>query len=417
MLRYLAASVAFLALTGETLFADEPSWPQFHGPNADSIVADADVPLTWSEDENIAWKTAIHDFGWSSPVILGDQIWCTTANETGTEMSVICIDRESGDIVHDILLFNDQEPTDTLLTNSFASPTPCVEEGRVYVHFGTYGTACLDSETGETIWERRDLNCEHLRGPGSSPLLDGDLLYLPFDGADVQYVIALDKNTGETIWKTDRSTDFGDMDGDLRKAYDTPLMIEVNGRRQLVCIGAQAAFAYDPADGSEIWRVLYRGYSNAARPVFDGTRVYISTGFGKASLMAVRPEGQGDVTETHVDWVVPRGIPLKPTPLALDGRLYCCGDDGIFSCLDAETGEAIWQKRLKDKFSATPLIIGDRVYCMGERGTTFVLQTGDEGVILAENVLDEGCMASPAVVGDELYVRTRTHLYRIEYAN
>ena len=395
------------------LFAQQ-NWPGFHGPSADCWSESDSAAIEWSESENIVWKTAIHDFGWSSPVVWNDQIWMTTADLEGRSMSAVCVDRTSGEIVHDVDLFSDQEPTDTLLINSYASPTPCIEEGRVYVHFGTYGTACLDTVTADVVWQRVDLNCDHLRGPGSSPVLDGELLYLTYDGADYQFVVALDKRTGETVWKTDRTTEFGEMDGDLRKAYCTPLMIEVEGERQLICVGAHAAYAYTPDTGEELWHILFSGYSNASRPLFDGERIYINTGFGRSQLWAVTPTGRGDVTDTHVLWKATRGILLKPTPVLVDGLIYMPCDDGILKVIDPETGEIVFEERLKGKYSASPVVVDGLIYMPNETGETFVVRPGEEPEILADNSLDEGCMASPAVVDGELYLRTRTHLYRIE---
>ena len=367
------------------------SWPQLHGPTQNGQSEATGLPVEWSETSNIVWKTAIHPdapdfnadvdelvesaavpedvetqdkaadsegsgeevatikpdprhFGWSSPVIFENQIWLTTARADGREMYAVCLDRATGDVVHDILLFKNGPSTDVLLTNSFASSTPAVEAGRVYIHFGTYGTACLDTANGSIVWQRRDLHCDHLRGPGSSPLLDGDLLYLNYDGADNQFIVALDKRTGKTVWRKERSTDFGNLDGDLRKAYDTPIIIEVDGKRQLVSIGAKSVFAYDPATGEEIWSVRYAGYSNASRPIFDGKLIYLSTGFSKADFWAIRPDGHGDVTDTHVVWRQSRNVSLKPTPLIIDGRIYMPYDKGILSCLDAATGELIWQE-------------------------------------------------------------------------
>ncbi len=415
-MRYLLA-VFFVLLSSATAPAQQSFWPQFHGPTGDCVAQATDLPLDWSESENIVWKTVIHDFGWASPVIWQDQVWMTTANEDGTKMYAVCVDARTGEIVHDLLLFDDQQPTDDLKTNSFASPTPVVEPHRVYVHFGTYGTACLDTDTGEMLWKRRDLHCDHLRGPGSSPYLEEDRLFLIFDGADRQFVVALDKKTGRTIWKKPRSTDYGDMDGDLRKAYDTPLMIDVDGRKQLVCTGAHETIAYDPPTGEEIWKVGYKGFSNASRPVFHEGMVLVNSGFSRAKLLAVDPRGRGDVTESHVRWRLEKGVPLKPTPVVVGERLYLPGDDGILTCVDVESGKMIWQERLGGNFSASPLVAEGRIYLPDESGITTVIAPSSENErceILAENELENGCMASPAAVGNAVFLRTKTHLYRIE---
>ncbi len=197
--------IACSSLAAACLAADE--WPQFRGPNNDGHSDATGLPLTWGETENVVWKTPIHDKGWSSPVVWGDQVWMTTATADGTQLFAVCVDRKTGNILHDIKLY-EQEKQDPAHNpggrNSYASPTPAIEEGRVYAHFGSFGTACLDTKTGEKIWERRDLKCDHWRGPASSPILYGNLLILTFDGYDAQYVIALDKKDGHTVWKKDR---------------------------------------------------------------------------------------------------------------------------------------------------------------------------------------------------------------------
>jgi outer membrane protein assembly factor BamB len=277
-----------------------------------------------------------------------------------------------------------------------------------------YGTACLDTASGKVLWQRRDVHCDHFRGPGSSPILFGDLLIFHMDGIDVQYVIALDKTTGRTVWKTDRSIDLEAFVPDLRKAYSTPTVIEAAGRTQLLSTGAQGSYAYDPATGKELWRVTIRGFSNVARPLFGGGLVLVNSGFGRAQLWAVRPDGQGDVTDTHVAWRATRGIPAKPTPVLVDDLIYMADDRGVASCLELATGETVWQERLGGQFSASPIYADGRIYFFSHDDEATVIRPGRTFQPLAANHLDAGCMASPAVVGNALIVRTKTHLYRIE---
>ena len=230
------------------------------------------------------------------------------------------LDRDDGRVLFDVRVFQVARPEDTRQYNSFASPTPVIEEGRVYVHFGSYGTAALDTRTGKVLWERRDLPCNHWRGPGSSPILHGDLLIVHFDGFDVQYAVALDKRTGRTVWRSDRTHDFGTDDGDQKKGYATPVVIEAAGRAQLISPAAKAVLSLDPLTGRELWRVRYPQHSAAARPLFAHGLVYVASGRGKAELLAIRPDGQGDVTETHVAWKAFRGIGASPSTGA-GGRL------------------------------------------------------------------------------------------------
>jgi hypothetical protein len=257
----LASFACACLVAAARLARGEESWTEFRGPAGTGLSRSTDLPREWSETRNVAWKTPIHGRGWSSPVVLGSQVWLTTATRDGRELSVIALDRETGKVVHDVLLFKVDKPEDTARYNSFASPTPVIEEGRVYVHFGSYGTAALDTATGRTIWARRDLPCNHWRGPGSSPMLWGDRLIVHYDGYDQQYALALDKKTGRTLWKADRAYDFGTDDGDMKKAFATPVVIEAAGRAQLISQAAKAVLSLDPATGRELWRVRYASHS------------------------------------------------------------------------------------------------------------------------------------------------------------
>jgi outer membrane protein assembly factor BamB len=391
------------------------NWPEFRGPHGNGHADALGLPIRWSETEHIKWKTFIHDKGWSSPVIWGNQVWLTTATEDGKQLFALCLDRETGKILHDRKLFEVAKPGFCPPHNSYASPTPVIEAGRVYVHFGSYGTACLDTATGQTIWARRDLPCDHFRAPGSSPILYGDLLFISFDGFDQQYVVALDKTTGQTRWKRPRNLDYGTDSGDLKKAFSTPALISVGGTTQLVSPSAVATLAYDPASGRELWKVYHGGMNAAARPVFGQGLVFVSTGeVVPFRLLAIRPDGQGDITKSHVAWKQNRGIPARSSLLLVDDLLYMANENGVASCLEARTGQVVWQQRLEGEYDASPVYADGHIYFFNDRGTSHVLQPGREPKILARNRLDEGCRASPAVAGKALYVRTKTHLYRIE---
>jgi outer membrane protein assembly factor BamB len=325
-------------------------------------------------------------------------------------MSVMAIDRHTGKIDIDRVVFtNETTQKDYHEFNSYASPTPICDSQRVYVTFGAYGTAALDAQTGATLWERRDLPCNHYRGAGASPILFRDLLIFSMDGYDVQYAIALDKRTGTTVWRTDRGIDYGTDDGDWKKAYGTPHVILAGGALQLVSPAAKAVVAYEPETGKELWRVRYEEHSNAGRPLFDGDRVYLSSGFSKAKMLAIDPNGRGDITGSHVGWQATRAIGCKPSPVFLGGQLCTIEDRGVLTALDPKSGEVLWQKRLGGDFSSSPIVAADRLYCFDEQGKGHVVDA--DGNVLAENMLDAGCLASPAVVGNDLIVRTRTSLY------
>jgi len=400
----------------------EDNWPQFRGPHGDGKSNATGLPTTWSEKENVKWKTPLHDRGWSSPVVWGDQIWITAATEDGKADYAICVDKNSGKIVHDIHLWDNEKvyPLGNAL-NGYASCTPAIEEGRVYVHFGSYGTACLDTKSGKVLWQRRDLPCEHFRGPGSSPIIFENLLIFHMDGFDYHYIVALDKQSGKTVWKTDRNIDYGTDNGDLMKSFATPIVIEAAGKTQLISPTSMATISYDPRTGREYWRVRYKTHSGAGMPAFGHGLLYLNTGFGKADLLAVRPDGEGDVTATHVVWTSRKAIGSRPSQLLVGDLIFNVHDGtGVASCIDAKTGDELWSKRLGGEFSASPLYADGKVYFCGQDGITTVVKADGDYVELARNQLDDGnpkppiIMASPAVTGKALILRTRSAMYRIE---
>ena len=393
---------------------DADHWHQHRGPGGDGHAVGAELPLEWNESSHVTWKTAIQGKAWSSPVAWGRHIWVTNATPEGTKLYAVCVQADTGEIVHDVTLFEIAEPMGCSSFNSYASPTPVVEEGRVWVHFGSAGTACLDTDSGHVLWQRQDLHCDHFRGPGSSPILFEDLLFLTFDGVDQQYVTALDKRTGDTVWKRDRTIEYGTDVGDAKKAYSTPTVIEHGGRTQLISPAAVATIAYDPSTGNELWKVYHAGWNAAARPVYSHGRVIINFESG-LKLLAVRPDGTGDVTKTHIDWTCSKATPTRPSQLVVGDHLFMVSDDGVVSCLDMRTGEPAWTQRMGGPHTASPIHNNGRIYFFSEDGAMRVIAASpDEFRLLADNLLDDGCMASPAVIDDALIIRTKTHLYRVE---
>lgn len=380
-------------------------WTQFRGPSGQGQSAASGLPLKWSESEHIAWKTAVPGEGWSSPVISGGQIWLTAATERGTSLRAVALDQETGRILHDVEVFRVTAPPGIHEKNNYASPTPILESGRVYVHFGTLGTAALN-RSGEVIWKTQQLRYAHGHGAGGSPALAGDLLVISCDGTDQQYVVALDKNTGEIRWKTARNG--------AAMAYTTPLVIPRGKGRQVVSPAGRLAASYDLESGQELWSLDYEGFSGVPRPVFAHGLVYITTGFYNPVLMAIRPDGSGNVTKTHVAWQWGRGVPLTPSPLVEGGEIYMVSDNGIVSCLDAKTGQELWRQRLGGTFSASPVSADGRIYFLNERGEVTVIRAGRTFESLAVNRLDGSTLASLAIEGRAIYLRTDSHLYRIE---
>ena len=391
-------------------------WSQFRGHYGNGIIKSTSAPINWSENTNIDWKTPIHDRGWSSPVIWNDQIWMTTATKDGNKMYAICVNKLSGEIEHDIHVFDVKSPQAITNENTYASPTPVIEEGRVYVHFGTYGTACISTTDGQILWKRRDLNCDHEigAGPASSPFIYNNFLIFNVDGRDVQYVIALNKETGETAWKTNRSVDFSDVQVNQRKAYGTPFIIPRGNSNQMVSIGAKGVYSYDPENGKELWKAEHRGWSIAPRPVYGEGLVFTMIDRDRPEMWAINPNGSGDITETHIEWKETKRMPPRASPIIIKGLLFVVDRNGYISCIEAKTGKLIWQKRMKGRFSASPILANNLIYFFNEDTVCTIIKPTRELEIVAENKLsDDKLMATPAFDENSIYIRTEKKLTRI----
>lgn len=390
----------FLFLFGAFILAQD--WPEFRGPTGQGLSYESGLPLTWSETENVRWKVAIPGSGWSSPAIHGDRIWVTTATEEGKSLRAVSVDRSSGAILANIEIFRLNSPDRINSKNSYASPTPVLEDDRIYLHFGAFGTACIN-QSGEILWRIRLEYDNGQHGPGGSPVLYDNLLIVSCDGLSVQYVVALDKLTGKIRWKKFRKG---------YQAYSTPLALRLPGGDQVISPGAYRAIAYEPGTGKEIWQVQYGdGFSNVPRPVFGNGLVFICTGFQQPSLMAVRVDGRGDVTRSHVAWTLNRGVPLTSSPLLVGEDLYMINDNGIATCVDSRTGKEYWQARVGGNHSASPVYAGNRIYFLSEEGESVVIAPGHQFKILATNRLDGRTLASMAVSNGSIFVRSQTHLY------
>ena len=383
-------------------------WPAFRGRSGQGHSSEQGLPLTWSEVDGVLWKTPVPGRGWSSPVVANGQVWLTTSLETeagNTSLRLVAFDVDTGNESLNVEVFQINETTSLNPKNSLASPTPVVDDERVYVHFGADGTAALTT-SGEVVWTTRfPYVSQH--GNGGSPVLYRDRLILSVDGYDIAYVVALDAATGEERWRSARRDP-------ISQAYSTPLVIQVGGVEQIFSIGAFRATAYDPDSGSEVWEVSYGdGFSNVPAPAFGHGMVYISTGFQVPSLIAVRADGQGDVTGTHIAWVLRRGAPLTPSPLIVGNELYVVTDFGIATCLNALTGEILWRERLGGNFSASPVFVDGRIYFQSEEGVTTVIRPGSVYEELAVNRLSGVTLASMAVSNESFFIRSHDHLYRI----
>ena len=399
-------------LVGAPVRAED--WPEFRGPTGQGTSSARHLPVEWSNTKNVAWKQVIPGQGWSSPVVRAGRIYLTTAvqNEGGSGLSLraLALDAVSGRIVWNAEVFGPDMTKSTGIhrKNGHASPTPLLEGERLYVHFGNQGTACLDLG-GKILWRNTSLAYPPVHGSGGSPVIVEGALVFSCDGASDPFVVALDKHTGAVLWKTSRVTS-----ASKKFSFSTPLVVTVNREKQIISPGSGAVCAYEPQTGREIWRVRYdEGYSVIPRPVFGHGLVYIATGFDFPKVMAIRPDGRGDVTATHVAWTLKKGAPNTPSLLLGGDELYLVSDLGIVSCVDARTGQVHWQERAASNCSASPLFADGRIYVQDEEGTGVVLKAGKQFQKLAINSLKERTLASYAVTDNALLIRTAEHLYCI----
>ena len=414
---YATFSVVLMASSFSLLYAAD-SWTDFRGPGGDGHAAVKSAPLRWSEDTHVKWKTKLPGRAWSSPVVLDGQVWVTDATEDGHKLSAVCLSLETGEVRHNPLLFEVPNPQvwgNAGKAQSHGSPSPVIEPGRVYVHFGTYGTACLDTKTGKTLWTRSDIKVNHMEGAGSSPILWKHFLILTYDGADHQFSIALNKKDGTTAWKTDRSIDFGNTVPDRQKSFSTPIIVGKK-KDQLVIPAAWAIYGYDAATGKELWRADYRnkGFSVGSRPVADDHAVYFTTGYMQSEVLAVKLGGSGNVTDTHILWRTHRSAPRISSPILIGKHLYTSDDKGFVSCRDTANGKTLWSTRLDARVSSSPIYAAGQLYLFDQNGTAHVMKPGDAHKALAANTLDSGFMASAAAIEGSLILRTKTHIYRIQ---
>ncbi len=426
-------TIALLLLAFSHVSAEE--WPEWRGPNGQGISSAKGLPETWSETSAVVWKAELPGRGHSTPVLTGNQLWLTTALEkaatpdqvkarlttnTGDQpltvldsvsLRVLCVDSISGKVLHDMEVLNVKDPQWAHQLNSYASPSPILENGRLYAHFGSLGTVCLDTATLKILWKNEELHVMHENGPGSTPVLSGNRLIVHFDGSDQQFIAAFDKTTGKVAWKTARS---GKMDPrpQQRKAYGTPLILTMNGQSTVVSPAADWVYGYEPATGKELWKLPYGelGFSMSVRPVADAERIYLSTSYGKSQVIALKYAG---LKTPEIAWRNNKNAPKMCSPVLANDLLFYVDDGGIVSCIDPATGDAHYRERLGGKFSASPILADNKLYFASREGVVTVIPAGREFKILAQNTLEGSLMASPVAVDGTLYLRTDKALYRI----
>ena len=437
IVKRLLTNLVFTCLSIGVLGALAAEWPEWRGPTAQGHATSRPLPIHWSEGSNVVWRTEVPGRGWSSPVIGGNDVWLTTAVEhaanpedaarrlkassnpqsltvlASLELRAIGLDRTTGRLKHNVLLLTELDPQSVHELNSYASPSPVLEDGRLYCHFGTFGTACVDTQTARVLWTNTTLRIVHENGPGSSPIVWRDRLIFHLDGSDSQSIAALDKRTGKLVWRTARSGVLRD-NPQARKSYATPLVLDVAGRPQLFSPGADWLFGYDPQDGRELWKLNYGapGYSLSARPVANGSMFFTSIGFDAPELLAIRFGSDGNPA---IQWRYSKGVSTMSSLLLIGNELYFVSDSGgIFTCLDASTGREHYRERLGGNHSSSPIFADGRIYLASREGVTSVIQPGVAFQLISHNKLAGKIMASPAAVDTALFVRTDTAMYRIE---
>ena len=407
-LKHMKRIFLFLGLSG-VMALSAAQWNQFRGPNGEGKT-DADLPLEFGEGKNVTWKAPMPGKAWSSPVIWGNQVWFTNAEADGHKLWVVCLDAKSGKVLHNKLVFEITKPQKSpVAMNSYASPTPVIEQGRVYVSFGAHGTACLDTKTASVIWQRQDkeLYCDHFRLPASSPILHNGLLYLIFDGADRQFVAALDKKNGKTRWLHKRAFDFGTDNGDRKKAYGTPSVIKVGKEQQLITPAAVATEALDPTTGKLLWTARTGGMNASGLPQYGHGLVFVNNGMG--AMSAISPDGK-------VEWKERSKMAKKSSILVHGDYLYMVLDNGLASCLAAKSGKSVWSERLDaGQFAASPILSKGRLFFFSMNGDVVVTAAEPKFKVLARGKFEDGFMATPAVTGNALILRTKSAVYRVEH--
>ena len=433
------AQFVFLFLIAQTLLLSSQGWEQWRGPNGNGHAPAGEYPLEWSENKNLSWKTLLPGRGHSSPVYQGSSAWITTALESvasqeererranassfpgamglhylsKVEFIALQVDLKTGKIIRQIKVFEKKAPQAIHRLNSYASPSPILKNGKLFIHFGAFGNACLNSKTGQIIWKNQepDLWIHHENGPGSTPVLWNELMIFHLDGTDKQSVVALFQETGKIAWHRKRSGKLRE-NPQTKKAYATPLIVQGSNGPVLISTGADWVYGYHPETGKELWKINYGilGFSNVSKPLKFENLFIVSTGFMKGEIHAYQMHGNHPPS---LAWKMTKGAPKKPSPIIVNGLLYVINDGGILTCLNARDGEVLWRSRLEGEYSSSPTFADGKIYISNHSGKTTVIQPGTSMKILAENQLDDGHMASFVPLRGSFLVRTEKALYRI----
>jgi outer membrane protein assembly factor BamB len=406
--------VSWLAVAG---IAQAEDWPCFRGPSRQGLSQEKEVPTQWSAESNIKWKTPLPGDGWSSPIVLGDDVFVTAALDGGKSLHLIRLDRRDGRMLWDQEV-TPQQPKYKQRPNSFATSTPVADGQRVYLVACDGKILATDLE-GKVLWTNHEFDYYSQHGLAVSPVLWEDLVVVAFDWSspgpdkkvgwevpwDKALILAVDKNTGVTRWRGSR--------GSSQIGHATPTIARVDGVDQLVSSAGAVVQGFDLKTGERLWTVSSPGEGVVPSAVAGDGLSFTTTGFRQETILAVRLGGRGDVTQTHVAWRVTEEVPHVPSLLYVSPRLYSITDAGIVNCIQGATGQVLWRQRLPGKYSASPVYADGKVYFLSESGRATVIEEGPQYKLVAQNELGQTCCASPAISRGNLFLRTEKALYCI----
>lgn len=397
--------------------AKPENWTRFRGPNGQGHSRETGLPVSWSADENIAWKTAIPGRSWSSPIVFGDSIFLTTATQDGVSCRVIHVNRTDGRVVWNREVHR-QTPGPMRKQNSYATPTPVTDGEKVYAVYYDGTVVAVDFD-GNLAWKNQEIRFFSLHGLGASPILAEGQLIMPFDGSsrDEQRVgwkipwtgaviLSLDTRDGSVRWKGRR--------GESRVGHVTPIL--AGDGPHLVSAGGDRVQGFDLHSGKRLWSVYSQGEGVTPSPVLGNGLIFTSSGFEAPTIRAIRPGGTGDVTDTHIAWEQKKGVPALASLLYVRPYLYTITRDNILHCIEGDSGSIVWVKRLTGVHSASPVYADGRIYILSEDGVTLVLRPGPSYSEITSNELGEPCRASMAVSQGQFFIRSDSHLYCIGQA-
>ncbi len=408
-------------LAGVAWIGAAADWPAWRGPDANGVSLDRSVPTHWTKTENVRWRTPLAEPGNSTPVVWGDRVFLTQPLKQQNRRTLLCLDRRSGKVLWQSgLSWADPEPTHA--TNPYCSASPATDGKLVVAWFGSAGLAAYDFN-GRELW-RRDLGRQkHTWGYGTSPVLDGDRVFLNFGPGDRAFLIALDRNTGKTLWQVETPAGAGMKFSnwtpeDMYGSWSTPLVIRSGGGQQLISSWPNRVSAFDPATGKVLWSCDGLGDLVYPSPLYSNGIVVAMGGFGGPSL-AVRTGGSGDVTQTHRLWRLPKSRQMIGSGVILEGRLYVVDNGGIAECFELETGKVLWTQRLRGQSEAgggvwsSPVLNEGKIYVMNKSAEVFIFKASPQFELLASNALGEETNSSVVIAGREIFLRTHAALWSI----